>query len=224
MTKFCHFKENDKNMSIIKNRIVKFVDYKGFNKKEFYNSIGSSDSNFRSSALKSEVNASVITKILSETNVNAIWLITGEGEMLTDTVSDKDPLTRRIIRITQEFPLDYKKFCDKIGRNYKKNGSFYNPFSIAEIAGVIKLFPQVDPVWIITGESIYPLTPNNQVALIIKNENDLVSVLQDKIGNLNYKIEYLSNIIESKDILLVGKEETIKSNMKYISNLENKNK
>jgi len=209
------------NKLTIKNRVIQYLNFKGVSKYQFYKETGLSNGMLDKPGAIGSDKCEIIYSQYPDINLE--WFLSGKGEMLIDMVSDKDPLILRIIRITQEFPLDYKKFCEKIGRNYKNKGSFHNPFSMAEIAGIIKLFPQVDPVWIITGESKYPLSPNNGVALIVKNENELVSALQDKIGKLNLNIEHMSNIIKSKNIELDGKALLIDSNNKLINDLINRN-
>lgn len=75
----------DKNLAPIKNRIIQFIEVQKINKTEFFKKIDVSPSNFRSSSLKSEINASVLSKISSEyPSINLIWLITGNGPMILD--------------------------------------------------------------------------------------------------------------------------------------------
>ncbi len=67
----------------IKERILQFIDYKGFSKKYFFENLGVSASNFRSQNLYSEISGDVIAKILSQYPViNPDWLIMGTGGML----------------------------------------------------------------------------------------------------------------------------------------------
>lgn len=59
--------------------------FKRLIRQNFLKKIDVSPSNFRSSSLKSEINASVLSKISSEyPSINLIWLITGNGPMILD--------------------------------------------------------------------------------------------------------------------------------------------
>lgn len=73
----------DKIFAPIKQRILQFIEYKGINKKIFFEEIDISSSNFRSKSLYSEVGGDVIAKISSKfKDVNINWLISGDGEMI----------------------------------------------------------------------------------------------------------------------------------------------
>lgn len=83
----------DKILAPIKNRILQFIDYNGIAKGNFFKELNISASNFRSNSLYSEVGGDVIAKISSlRPDLNLVWLITGEGEMLiTDQESKESP-------------------------------------------------------------------------------------------------------------------------------------
>lgn len=73
----------DKILAPIKQRIIQFIDFKGFEKKYFFELHDISASNFRSQSLKSEVGGDVIAKISSHyPELNPEWLITGKGNMI----------------------------------------------------------------------------------------------------------------------------------------------
>ena len=73
----------DKILAPIKQRILQYVDFKQIERKSFFGDLNVATSNFRGSALYSEVGGDVIAKILSNyTELNAEWLLTGSGEML----------------------------------------------------------------------------------------------------------------------------------------------
>ncbi len=80
---------NAKNLSPIKARILEFLDFKKEEKKKFFEGIGASPSNFRSSGLKSEAGGDVIAKILSKyPELNPDWLTTGKGQMIRSNIAD----------------------------------------------------------------------------------------------------------------------------------------
>src|SRR5690554_493287 len=68
---------------MIKERIIKTLEYKGIPKEEFYKKIGMTSASFRGKAKTTPLNSSAIENILSEIpDINIEWLITGKGEML----------------------------------------------------------------------------------------------------------------------------------------------
>ncbi len=72
-----------KILAPIKQRILKYVEFKGLTKGIFFSSLEVSPSNFRSKSLESEVGGDVIAKISSlYSDINIEWLLTGSGEML----------------------------------------------------------------------------------------------------------------------------------------------
>lgn len=70
---------------LIKERIIKIIEYKGIPKEEFYVKIGMTSANFRGKAKQTPINSTAIENILSEIpDVNPNWLLTGNGSMLKD--------------------------------------------------------------------------------------------------------------------------------------------
>lgn len=75
----------DKILAPIKQRILKYLEYKEVEKKKFFDKINVSASNFRSKSLYSEVGGDVIAKISSlYPEISPNWLLTGKGSMLID--------------------------------------------------------------------------------------------------------------------------------------------
>lgn len=88
----------DKILAPIKQRILKYIDIKGIEKKKFFDSISVAASNFRSKSLYSEVGGDVIAKISSKyPDINPQWLLTGKGEMLIDL--EQSDFNRRAIAL-----------------------------------------------------------------------------------------------------------------------------
>jgi len=68
---------------MIKERIIKLVEFKQVGKEYFFKKIGVTSANFRGSAGKTPVNSNTIENIFTEfPDLNLEWLITGKGEML----------------------------------------------------------------------------------------------------------------------------------------------
>ena len=80
-----------KIFSSIKQRIVEYLDYRGITKEDFYSKTEISPSNFKGNAAKSELGGDKIAKILTcYPDINAEWLLTGKGEMLSEQKSRTD--------------------------------------------------------------------------------------------------------------------------------------
>lgn len=75
----------DKILSSIKGRVLQYIEYKGITKKSFYEITGISSSNFKGAGAKSELGGDkIITILTTYTEINPIWLLLGEGNMLKD--------------------------------------------------------------------------------------------------------------------------------------------
>lgn len=79
----------------IKDRILFFVAEKGIKKETFYSSVQMAASNFKGSAMKSDLGVDKIVKILDSypelsTANNIIWLITGRGEFKLESEIQKE--------------------------------------------------------------------------------------------------------------------------------------
>jgi len=72
----------DKTFSVIKQRLIDYIDNKGITKESFFKKTGISASNFKGKGALSEIGGENIAKILTEyPDLNPEWLLTGNGEM-----------------------------------------------------------------------------------------------------------------------------------------------
>lgn len=93
-----------------KERILIFLETNNIKKESFYRETGISASNFKGAGLKSDLGVDKLARILRvypDLNDNLIWLITGEGELLTETAENK--------KDHQNDDLYKNDFNDKIG-------------------------------------------------------------------------------------------------------------
>ncbi len=84
----------DKILAPIKQRVLQIADLKYNKRKDFFEEIGVSASNFRSKSLYSELSGDIIAKILSQNkDLNPEWLLTGTGSMLRNSNVQKTEQT-----------------------------------------------------------------------------------------------------------------------------------
>ncbi|GIJ95116.1 hypothetical protein CAPN002_23340 [Capnocytophaga stomatis] len=116
-------------ISTIKENILHFIDFKGIKKEEFYNKTGISSSNFKGINKKSEIGGDKIVKILTEyPEINANWLITGEGEMLK-TFSKKNEEVESVEKPNVKNTPHFESVEKSVGKSvenqmYKKGNTF----------------------------------------------------------------------------------------------------
>jgi len=72
----------DKNISLIKERILQYAEFKGFGKEKFIENLGMTYGNFKGKQKLTSVNSDFLDSILTNhPDINIEWLISGEGEM-----------------------------------------------------------------------------------------------------------------------------------------------
>lgn len=79
---------------MIKERVIRLIEYKGIPKEDFYVKIGMTSASFRGNAKSTPLNSKAIENILSTIpDVNPEWLLTGKGSMLREDVSNFNNIT-----------------------------------------------------------------------------------------------------------------------------------
>lgn len=104
----------DKILAPIKQRILQFIEFNGFNKNSFFDKLEVSASNFRSKSLYSEVGGDVIAKISSQyPDVNIEWLVTGNGSMIKHNNRVEDNINADINRLDDR-PINFNNLREKL--------------------------------------------------------------------------------------------------------------
>ena len=82
-------KINNNDGSMIKDRMIEFIDSKSIVKEKFYKIIDMTSANFRGRARTSPINSNAIKNMIEHyPDLNLYWLITGKGEMINSSSSD----------------------------------------------------------------------------------------------------------------------------------------
>jgi hypothetical protein len=78
----------DKKILTIKERILQYIENNGIAREKFFDELGISYSNFKGTALKSELGGDKIVRILTYfPDMNPDWLLTGNGEILRNNIN-----------------------------------------------------------------------------------------------------------------------------------------
>lgn len=84
----------DNKFTNIKERILQIAKHYGVSYETFFENIGMTYGNFKGKAKNTPLNSDAVANILSKyNNIDAIWLLTGEGSMITEpeaTVDNKE--------------------------------------------------------------------------------------------------------------------------------------
>jgi len=101
----------------VKERLLKFLEYKGLSKSEFCRSIGVSVS-FINSMVKAMQPDKVDRITLKYPEFNTGWLMTGEGQMLRDTkerIEEENELTvSEVIRMMNDQRKEFNKQSEEL--------------------------------------------------------------------------------------------------------------
>ena len=163
----------DKNLSPIKGRIIKYIEYKEITKEGFYKSSGITASNFKGEGRKSELGGEKIVKILSlYPEINAEWLLTGQGGMIKgeETPTSDAPVPYRIAE-------KYRLRTDK-----DVESQLVPLYELEASAGIVSVFidssvnvpldyimipdlPKCDGAVHVRGDSMYPLLKSGDIIL-----------------------------------------------------------
>lgn len=193
--------EKNKDFSILKQRILKVLENKGISKKECYAITGMSDGILSQSNGLSEENLLIF--LSSFKDINPIWLLTGEGEMLR-TEHHPDSATRVIHEPVER----YRHRADVVVESVR-----VPLYSIEAIAGVVAVFdhltdsdpiayleipnlPKCDGAVYMVGDSMYPLLKSGDI-IIYKQLNNIQNLLWGEM--------YLLSIVYDGDAYITVK-------------------
>lgn len=160
----------------IKERILSYIDYKGFKITEFFDGLeeikyGSFKGVSKNSALNSSAIAEIITKY---PDLNLTWLITGKGEMLV-----KNRVTRMLEFIKVE-KIDRKKLAEKtkISSKIIDNLEKFDDVDFDILKSILAAYPKLSEEWLLYDiGNMYNSSSGNYKyhPTVIDDENNMVA-------------------------------------------------
>lgn len=156
-----------------KERLLKYLDYKGITKADFYKKTGLSNGFLDKNANINSDKIEIIGRVCVD--LNLIWLINGDGNMIVAspeleelTIQDFTKSNEKHIEL-QQIPL--YDFSAVAGLTPIFDGQG-NPIDYISIPGL----PKVDGAVAICGDSMYPLLKSGDI-VIFKTLNDLQNIV-----------------------------------------------
>ncbi len=155
-----------KNVSKIKERILKYIDYKGINKRKFYQLTGISNGTLDKTSGLSEFGIEKFVSTFSD--INPEWLLTGKGEMLKSGNIDEPVLHPAVAGQKDAIPL----VDVRANAGY---GSFDSLITEGDISShyVVPKFSRLKPDFMIeiTGNSMAPKYYSGDLIAVRKLES-----------------------------------------------------
>lgn len=106
----------------------------------------------------------------------------------------------RIVKITKHFKLSQRAFSVKLGLSNNYVNKIHNEISTQALRNILREFPSVNVVWIITGEGEMLLPEDSVSSVFLKNKLDeLISdnkKLQEKNEELIRQVGYLQGQVD----------------------------
>jgi len=151
-----------KKISIQKERIIQFLEYKGITKNKFYVETGISNGTLDKVSGLSLETVEKFYNIYPE--INPDWLITGKGEMIK---SEKNLSLIANNRKTQDGKLDEQEIPLYDFEATAGLKDLFNSDSPRKVLDTIKIpnIPKCDGAISVTGDSMYPLLKSGDIVL-----------------------------------------------------------
>lgn len=151
-----------KKISIQKERIVQFIEYKGISKNKFYQETGISNGTLDKMSGLSLETVEKFYNVYPE--INPEWLITGRGEMLK---GEKSLSLIAVNRKTKDGRLDEQEIPLYDFEATAGLKDLFNSDSPRKVLDTIKIpnIPKCDGAISVTGDSMYPLLKSGDIVL-----------------------------------------------------------
>ena len=165
-----------KNISIQKERILKFIEYKGLSKNKFYIQTGISNGVLDKN---SGLSMDTVEKFYSTfPEVNAEWLLTGNGAMIKSFHESINEMTKLS---EQDVSYGQTKSEYLLRTDQRRKEQLVPLYNIEASAGLVQLFqrdqttpidyisipnlPKCDGAIYVTGDSMYPLLKSGDIVM-----------------------------------------------------------
>lgn len=201
----------DKILSPIKERLLKYLEVRGFSRESFCRTTGISASNFKGIGLKSELGGDKIAKILtSYRDLNPDWLLIGHGNMLVGRVVEKSTVVT-YPSVEKDAGGCVSDVAGVYGVSVSGSGMRSVPlYELDVAAGLNTLFrsagqpvgqvalpdlPPCDGALYVRGDSMYPFLKSGDIVLYKEVSDIARGILWGEMYLLSFEIngeEYIS--------------------------------
>lgn len=101
----------------IKERILYYIDYQRLNKQDFFKKIDVTSASFRGKGLKSHISSKYIISIIENYDINPIWLLTGDGEILN---------SEKVLKMNDGYKEKYYQCLEQQNELLRENAELKN--------------------------------------------------------------------------------------------------
>lgn len=164
----------DKIFSNIKERALYIAEINRIPKEEFCQSIGMTYGSFKGSAKDRPLNSDAIENILTLYDVDAKWLLTGEGSVSKSEVNEPPQVykmkTDRTVQ-DQDIPLYNLEASAGLVNLFQHQGDT-KPVDYISIPNL----PKCDGAISVTGDSMYPLLKSGDIIMYKEINNEISNI------------------------------------------------
>ena len=197
-------------LMLVQDRILQIIESKGLNKNSFSNSIGIQPQTLHHIVGGRRTNPSfeVIERIISTySDINAKWLITGEGSMSDMNIDSPEPfsgsdfgsINKRFGQVIKEKQLTPTQMGEILGMTaiyVRKLTGEGNSFGIEPIKKILISFPDLNARWLLTGEG-EPFSEKQETVKLETTSDNLIESQQRTIEKQAISIKNLSETIRT---------------------------
>ena len=184
----------------VKERIITYIKFKKLSQKKFEEAAHLSNGYINS--LRHAPSATKLQSILDAfPDINHVWLLTGEGEMLNNTETVFVDDVRKDMSVVPLYDVDVSAGLQRL---FASGGQLVGNISIPNM-------PRADGAVFVTGDSMYPLIKAGDL-IAYRKINEIASILYGEIyiiqlehdGDLQVVVKYIKKSENPDTVMLIS--------------------